>query len=685
MSFRTKTILGIALIEAVLLFIIILNSLTFLQRTNEEALEQYAHSTARIFAAMARDSLLASDLASLESYCQAILKSPGLKFARIISTSDGVLAATGDEQALAKPFVADRQVTDITDGTFEVTAEISESGYEFGRVEISIATDRLQGLINKARYRVLTLAGIEMILTALFSYVLGYFLTRQVGRLSIASTRIALGEFGYQIPVSGKDEIASASRTFNHMSTALKESYTDIQSALAEAKRNKHASEESEASMRAVLEGVVDAVITIDTEGLILSFNPAAEKIFGHRAEGVLGKNVAILMPEPHHSRHNRYLQRYLESGENKIIGIGREMEAIRQDGGRFPIELSVSQVNLGTKILFTGIIRDITERKKAEKELKGYREDLEQKVAKKTTELQMAQEKLVQRAIESGRAELSAMVLHNIGNAVTPLKIQVEGMQHTELEQISDLFSKAYQDLRAQVGNLDDYIQEGKRGQQVFDYLGTLGESLQRHVSSQLSMVMKMEIALNYISEIISLQQAYAAGKQEIQEMVDLNRVLEDALQVQGNLLSKQGIAVHKELSPKLPRVQIDRSRLLQVVVNLLKNASDSIMEQNASNQRITLRSGLEGPSLFMEVLDTGIGIEPARQQKIFELGNSSKGTSGFGLYYCRLFIEEHNGTIAVTSSGRGQGACIRMTLPAVATADKKLAAPPVEKRSQG
>ena len=126
----------------------------------------------------------------------------------------------------------------------------------------------------------------------------------------------------------------------------------------------------SEAKHRAIVDNVVDGMITIDEHVIVQSFNPAAENIFGYGAEEVIGRNVNMLQPEPFHSQHDQYIKNYLQTGQKKIIGIGREVVGLRKDGTTFPLDLAVSEVRFAGKRLFTGIIRDITERKKNEEEL---------------------------------------------------------------------------------------------------------------------------------------------------------------------------------------------------------------------------------------------------------------------------------------------------------------------------
>jgi len=125
-----------------------------------------------------------------------------------------------------------------------------------------------------------------------------------------------------------------------------------------------------EERLRAILETAVEGIITIDERGTIESFNPASENIFGYAASEVIGKNVSVLMSTPHRERHDGYIENYKHTGHAKIIGIGRETIARKKDGTLFPIDLSVSEVKLSDRRIFTGFIRDITERKRLEKEI---------------------------------------------------------------------------------------------------------------------------------------------------------------------------------------------------------------------------------------------------------------------------------------------------------------------------
>jgi diguanylate cyclase (GGDEF)-like protein/PAS domain S-box-containing protein len=174
---------------------------------------------------------------------------------------------------------------------------------------------------------------------------------------------------------------------------------------------------EREQRLNGILNTVADAIITINDKGLIQSFNPAAERIFGYKSREVIGENVKILVPSPHRSKHDRYLVDYKETGKAKIIGkTNREEMGQRKDGSLFPIELSVTEMRLGHIRLFTGIVKDITVRKTAEEELRRAHDQLEIRVDERTHEL--TEEIGVRRKTEE-KLRLAAEVIANLTEAV--------------------------------------------------------------------------------------------------------------------------------------------------------------------------------------------------------------------------------------------------------------------------
>src|SRR4030095_5378270 len=139
---------------------------------------------------------------------------------------------------------------------------------------------------------------------------------------------------------------------------------------LTERKRTELALRESATRLRAVVDTAVDGVILIDMQGIVLMFNPSCERLFGYRADEVIGKNVKLLMPPPYRGEHDGYLANYLHTGERKIIGIGREVMGQRKDGTTFPMDLSVGEAKQEGGSIFVGIIHDLTSRKRTEEQL---------------------------------------------------------------------------------------------------------------------------------------------------------------------------------------------------------------------------------------------------------------------------------------------------------------------------
>jgi PAS domain S-box-containing protein len=150
---------------------------------------------------------------------------------------------------------------------------------------------------------------------------------------------------------------------------------------VSERKRQEQALAESAARLRAVVDTAVDGILTIDEHGTIETANPAVAKVFGYQPEELVGQNVRVLMPEPYRREHDGYLERYRRTGERRVIGIGREVTGCRKDGTTFPVELSVAETLVGGKRLFTGIVRDISERKQAEERQVLLRRELNHRV----------------------------------------------------------------------------------------------------------------------------------------------------------------------------------------------------------------------------------------------------------------------------------------------------------------
>jgi diguanylate cyclase (GGDEF)-like protein len=221
-SFRLKIVLGVAVLQAVLFVFMIWGGLSILSKTSEQALLERTATTTRLFASTAQAAVIATDLASLESYVNEVLTNPGVVYARVLS-NQGVLAEGGDKQVLARKFIADTSLTSAaSDGEFDAYADIQVAGEKYGRVEMGFSTQSIQQVIVDTRNKALALGFFSLVLMGLFSWALGVYLTRGLNNLQQGTKQIAEGALGYQINVRGTDELAQTATAFNTMSVKLK-------------------------------------------------------------------------------------------------------------------------------------------------------------------------------------------------------------------------------------------------------------------------------------------------------------------------------------------------------------------------------------------------------------------------------------------------------------------------------
>jgi C4-dicarboxylate-specific signal transduction histidine kinase len=220
LSFRLKTILGIALIESFLLMILVFSAMDFLQNSNEKQLQQRADITLRLFSSAIKDAVLSMDLATLESFVEEIVTNPDIVYTRI-SNSEIILAQSGDATILNHPHHPDKTLFEVTDGIYDIRTEVMQDGISYAVIEMGLSTESIEHLFTEARRWIGSIASLEISLVALFSFVLGTYLTKQLSMLKKASNKVALEGLGYQIPISGNNEISDVAHAFNDMSNKL--------------------------------------------------------------------------------------------------------------------------------------------------------------------------------------------------------------------------------------------------------------------------------------------------------------------------------------------------------------------------------------------------------------------------------------------------------------------------------
>ncbi|MCW2239638.1 PAS domain S-box protein [Azospirillum canadense] len=231
---------------------------------------------------------------------------------------------------------------------------------------ITVGIDRavaFQG-IDDAMVRSLALAAVVLALSLLAAWWGGrHYLHRPIAALMDVTRRWRNGDQGARAGLRGRSEIAGLGQAFDAMADDVERHAREREHALAETRQ-------AEARLRAIVDTAVDAMVVIDEAGIIQSFNPAAQHIFGYAPEDAVGNNMKMLMPEPDRTRHDGYIGNYQRTGERKIIGIGRQVVGRRKDGSTFPLELAIAEWRVDGQRFFTGIMRDVTERHEAEHRL---------------------------------------------------------------------------------------------------------------------------------------------------------------------------------------------------------------------------------------------------------------------------------------------------------------------------
>ncbi len=234
LSFRAKTVVGIALIEALLLGILVFSVMRFLRDSNEQQILRHARVTVSTFAAMSRDAVISHDLESLQSFARQLSGTEGTVYARVLDAAGHTLAEAGQAAALARPFVARDRLEQGGGDTFAISSPVTSGGVRYGSVQIGLDISNLEHTLADARRWSLSLAGLEMVLVALCSLILGRYLVRQIAQFTRGAEQIAAGQLGQQMEVVGQDEIAQATQAFNRMSAAIQQGRDTLEARVRE-------------------------------------------------------------------------------------------------------------------------------------------------------------------------------------------------------------------------------------------------------------------------------------------------------------------------------------------------------------------------------------------------------------------------------------------------------------------
>jgi two-component system, LuxR family, sensor kinase FixL len=369
----------------------------------------------------------------------------------------------------------------------------------------------------------------------------------------------------------------------------------------------------------ALLEAATDAVIVIDHRGVIETVNAAAERLFGYSTAELVGSNVSLLIPAGERERHDEYLQQYVDTGVAHIIGRGREVEAQRSDGSRFPAGLSVGKIAGTNPPRFVGFLRDLTEYRRALATLQADRDRAREREA----ETLRSQARLLAVSRMATMGEMAAGIAHEINQPLTAISNYARACQRFAAKQPP---------------NMED----------LQDCMNEIANETQR------------------AAEIIRELRHLVRSKLEERLPRDLNDIVR---QTRPLILADARVhqtAVHFDTTAKLPRVSVEAVQIQQLLLNLTRNALESVEGRTDGKReiRITTSTTKDG-DVELSVMDNGPGIDPTVEQQMFEPFVSTKPTgTGLGLAISRTIAQSHGGQLLVRPGDSG-GAHFALRLP--------------------
>lgn len=367
---------------------------------------------------------------------------------------------------------------------------------------------------------------------------------------------------------------------------------------------------DQQAHLRSVLDTVPDATIVIEPDGTMTAFNAAAVRQFGYHPDEVLGRNVHMLMPSPYSEQHDGYLQRYLSTGERRIIGTDRVVVGRRKDGSTFPMSLAVGETRSGSRIHFTGFIRDLTERQEAAERL------------------------------ESVQGELARLA---------------------RLNELGEMASTLAHELNQPLSAIANYVQGSAK------IAANLPGEQARMLTNALQETAKQALRAGDI--IRHLREFVTRGDTDRQSH-DIKSLIEEAgaLALIGS--RERGVRTEFDFQAQHDQVMVDRVQIQQVLTNLMRNAMEAMRDSERRELVVRTRAAAEG-ALTVEVADTGPGISEEVASRLFQPFVTTKaGGMGIGLSISRRIIQSHGGDLTVRTNEAG-GATFSFALPTLDEAD--------------
>ncbi len=359
----------------------------------------------------------------------------------------------------------------------------------------------------------------------------------------------------------------------------------------------------SEARLDSVFNTAVDGIIVINAKCQILAFNKACEQLFGYKASELIGENVKRIMPIDYAHAHDHYVQNYLDTGQKKIIGIGREVQGQHKDGTIFPLELSVGEATTPEGRQFIGILRDLRARKQIEERLNK------------------AQAQLLHMTRLSALDEMGAAIAHELNQPLTAVLL---------------------------------YMQSVSRKASV-------DESIPAPI---LEVISKAVREAERAGEIIQRMRQLVERKAPERTSIDVAELVAACLEMAELGSGEEQSVLTSDVETNLPPLMADPVQIRQVSINLLRNSREAIADQEEQKVILSVRLGTD--SLEFRIQDNGPGVPEEIAEVLFRAftGAKHKGV-GLGLAISRSIAQNHGGDLRLEKTEPGKGACFLLTLP--------------------
>lgn len=359
------------------------------------------------------------------------------------------------------------------------------------------------------------------------------------------------------------------------------------------------------AEFDALLDAAIDGIMVIDERGRIVRVNKSAERMLGFTAAELLGESLNLVMSEEDAERHDNYVGHYLRTGRRRIIGIGREVVARRRDGSVFPVSLAVGEVRLRGEIRFVGLMRDLTETKRAEEEALRHREEM-MHVSRLTT-----------------MGEMAAALAHEVNQPLSAIATYTAACTR-----LLDQGDEGIEDVRRALTQIN----------------------AQAHRAG----------------EVIRRIRSFTRSRELSRRTIDIASLLEEIRPLAELDAKANSVALRLDLAADLPEVTADVVQIQQVILNLLRNGVDAVRQAPAERRQLLLRVGLAAArEIRFEITDRGEGVAEAVRPRLFTPFFTTKSAGmGMGLAISRSIITAHGGALDCHNNPGG-GATFWFTLP--------------------